>query len=63
MLTLANFLTQQNIKFSFDPGCLGLDSEMKVKYFLQEFSVDSQNKMNNFKVLEGEISSFFREFK
>ena len=36
---------------------------MRVKYFLQEFMIDSQNKMGNFKVIEGEISSYFRDFK
>lgn len=63
LLSLASFLTQQNIKFSFDPRCMGLDSELKVKYLLNEFMVDSQNKMSNFKVVEGEIGSFFRMFK
>ena len=63
MLSLSNFLTQQNIKFSFDPTCIGLDENIKVKYFLSEFMVDSQNKMGNFKVLEGEVNGFFREFK
>lgn len=42
---------------------MGLDSELKVKYLLNEFMVDSQNKMSNFKVVEGEIGSFFRMFK
>jgi hypothetical protein len=63
LLSLANSLTQQSIKFRFDPRCLGLDSELKIKYFLNEFMIDSQNKMANFKVIEGEISSFFRMFK
>jgi hypothetical protein len=49
MLSLANYLTQKNIKFSFDARCLGLDKEMKVKYFLQEFMIDSERKMDNFK--------------
>lgn len=49
MLSLASYLTQRNIKFNFDPRCLGLDNEMKVKYFLQEFMIDSERKMDNFK--------------
>jgi len=53
MLSLASFLTQQRIKFSFNPRCLGLDPELKVKYFLNEFMIDSQNKMSNFKIVEG----------
>lgn len=63
MLSLASFLTQQNIKFHFDAKYLGLDKEMKAKYFLHEFMVDAKNKMGNFKIVEGEISTFFREFK
>ena len=49
MLSLANYLTKNNIKFNFDFRCLGLDKEMKVKYFLQEFMVDSEKKMDNYK--------------
>ena len=42
---------------------MGLDREMKVKYFLQEFMVDPENKMGNFKMVEKEIHDFFTEFK
>lgn len=34
MLTLANHLTQHNIRFRFDPSALGLSKDIKVKYFL-----------------------------
>lgn len=40
MLSLANYLTQKNVKFSFDPHCLGLSKEIRVKYFLNEFVLD-----------------------
>ena len=51
MVSLANYLTHEHIKFRFDQNCLGLDKEMKVKYFLQEFMLDSDHKMENFKAV------------
>ena len=63
MLGLANYLANRNIKFRFDPKCLGLDKEMKIKYFLQEFMMDPDNKMQNFKMIEKEIKHFFWGFK
>jgi hypothetical protein len=59
MLTLANYLTQHSIKFRFEPRLLGLSKDIKVKYFLHEFMVDSERKMLNFKEVEQEILSFF----
>ena len=52
MLSLANYLANKNIKFNFDPKCVGMDKDMKIKYFLQEFMLDSDNKMNNYKMVE-----------
>lgn len=34
MLNLASYLTQNGIRFKFDPLNLGLSKEIKVKYFL-----------------------------
>lgn len=52
MLTLANYLAQNNIKFHFDPYCLGLSKEIKIKYFLHEFCIDSEKKIAGFKEVE-----------
>jgi hypothetical protein len=49
MVSLAGYLTQQGIKFRFDPGLLGLSKEIKVKYFLSEFAIENEAKMNSFK--------------
>jgi hypothetical protein len=63
MLSLSNYLTSMSIHFNFDPRCLGLDREMKVKYFLQEFMVDPDHKMDNFRTVERQISTFFKDFR
>jgi hypothetical protein len=49
MLNLASYLTQNGIKFKFDPNNIGLSKEIKLKYFLNEFSIDNDKKMLNFK--------------
>ncbi len=63
MLALANYLTQHNIKFRFDPNCIGLSKSIRVKYFLHEFMIDGESKMSNYKEVEAEIVAFFKEFK
>lgn len=63
MLEVATYLTQHSIKFRFDPKCIGLSKSIKVKYFLHEFMVDTDNKMNNYKEVQAEIVAFFKEFK
>ena len=63
MLALANYLTHENIKFNFDPKCLGFNNKLKVKYFLQEFMIEPDKKMLNFKIIEKEISTFFQTFR
>ena len=63
MLTLASFLTQHSIKFRFDPCSLGLSKDIKIKYFLHEFMIDSESKIANFKKVEGEILDFFQDFR
>jgi Lon protease-like protein len=63
MLTLANYLTQHNIRFHFDPAALGLSKDIKIKYFLHEFMIDSDRKMLSFKEVEQEIMEFFQAFR
>jgi len=41
MLNLASYLTQHGIKFKFDPANIGLSKDIKLKYFLNEFSIDN----------------------
>jgi hypothetical protein len=40
MLELAEYLSRSSIRFAFEPDCLGLSSELTIKYFLKEFSLD-----------------------
>ncbi len=35
MLDLTRYLAKQDIKYHFDPKCIGLSKEIKVKYFMQ----------------------------
>lgn len=63
MLSLANYLTQNGIRFVFDPDCLGLSKDIRVKYFLNEFSVDHERKLANYKEAEEEVVRFFSDFK
>lgn len=63
MLSLANYLTQHSIRFHFDPSALGLSKDIKVKYFLHEFMIDSERKMLSFKEVEQEIMDFFQDFR
>jgi len=56
---MASYLTKHNIKFRFDPKCLGLSKDIKVKYFLHEFAIDTERKMVNYKEAEEEIMAFF----
>lgn len=62
MLNLANFLTQQGIKFKFHPSNLGLSKDIKVKYFLSEFAIDDK-KLSNYKEVEEDIVKFFGDFR
>ena len=59
MLSLANYLTQNGIKFKFNSHNLGLSKEIHIKYFLNEFSLDSDHKLANYKEIEQEILTFF----
>ena len=63
VLSLANYLTQNGIKFAFNPQNLGLSKDIHVKYFLNEFSIDSEHKLNNYKEIEHDIVIFFEDFK
>lgn len=49
MLNLATYLTQAGIRFRFEPRNLGLSRDIKVKYFLDEFSIDAERKLLNYK--------------
>ena len=55
MMSLARYLTKQDIKFRFDPYCLGLSKDIKVKYFLTEFMVDSENQNEYYDQVAAEI--------
>ena len=46
---MAGYLTGCGVKFNFDPKCVGLSKDIKIKYFLKEFSIDSENKLANYK--------------
>ena len=49
MLSLTHYLTEKGIKFKFDPKCLGLSKGIKAKYFLNEFSIDPDHKLANYR--------------
>lgn len=49
LMNLASYLAKKGIKFGFDPKCVGLSRDIKIKYFLGEFVVDYENKFANFK--------------
>ena len=55
MMSLARYLTKQDIKFRFDPDCLGLSKDIKVKYFLTEFMIDSENQNEYYDQVAAEI--------
>ena len=55
MLNLTSYLTQNGIKFKFDPSSMGLSKDIKLKYFLSEFSFDNDKKISNYKQTEEEI--------
>ena len=63
MTSLAGYLTSNGVKFAFDPKCVGLSKEIKIKYFLKEFSIDNDNKLANYKDNEKKISNFFHQLK
>jgi len=56
-------LAGNGIKFTFDPKCMGLSKDIKIKYFLKEFSIDNENKLTNYKDNEKKISNFFQQLK
>jgi len=37
LTSLAGYLTGKGVKFIFDPKCVGLNKDIKIKYFLKEF--------------------------
>ena len=59
MLNLASFLSHKGFKFTFNPHCVGLSQDIKVKYFLNEFAIDKENKLSNYKENEKLINNFF----
>ena len=63
MLNLATYLTQAGIRFRFEPRNLGLSREIKVKYFLDEFSIDNERKLLNYKEVEEAIVRYFGDFR
>jgi hypothetical protein len=63
MLNLATYLTQAGIRFRFEPRKIGLSSNIKVKYFLDEFSIDAERKLLNYKEAEEAIVRFFGDFR
>ena len=63
MLNLATYLTQAGIRFRFEPRNLGLSRDIKVKYFLDEFSIDAERKLLNYKEAEEAIVRFFGDFR
>ena len=36
---------------------------MKVKYFLEQFEIDHENKLKNYKEVNNQISNYFKKFK
>ena len=63
MLNLATYLTQNGLKFKFNPKNIGLSKDIKVKYFLSEFAIDNEKKLANYKEVEEDILRFFSEFR
>lgn len=55
LMNLASFLSKNGVKFIFDPKCVGLSQDIKIKYFLNEFAMDYDNKFSNFKENEQQI--------
>lgn len=48
-MNLASYLAKNGVKFAFNPQCVGLSRDIKIKYFLAEFSIDYENKFVAFK--------------
>lgn len=63
MVLLAEHLTRMGIKYAFDPDCLGLCKDMRVKYFLNEFTIDFDGQEEHFEELKADIHKFFKELK
>ena len=63
LLALANYLTNNGIRFAFEPQCVGLSKDIKIKYFLTEFAIDHQNKLANYKDNEEKINEYFEELR
>ena len=49
LLNLTSYLTQNGVKFTFSPRCVGLSKDITIKYFLNEFAIDHENKFINYK--------------
>lgn len=62
-MSLATFLSRKGVKFVFDPKCVGLSRDIKIKYFLGEFAMDYDNKFANFKQNEQLILEFIEDLK
>jgi hypothetical protein len=63
MLNLTFYLTERGIKFLFDPDNVGLSKDIKIKYFLKDFSIDTENKFANYKETSEAVVEYFTEFK
>lgn len=63
LMDVASFLAKKGLKFDFDPRCVGLSKDIKIKYFLGEFEMDSENKFVNFKENQAKIQEFFEELR
>ena len=60
MLELAEYLCRSSLRFKFDGELIGLDHEMKVKYMMEEFSVDVEGYEEYFKNMKKDIKNFFK---
>ena len=48
-MNLVGYLTSNGLNFNFDPCCVGLSKDIKIKYFLKEFTIHNENKLANYK--------------
>jgi len=59
LLDVVEYLNRSSFKFEFDPSSVGLSSDMTIKYFLNEFSIDMENQKENLKIVQRHIKQFF----
>ena len=67
MLDLSNFLNASGIAFTFDPRFVGVNQDMRLKYFISDFSIidagQEQLRARNEAANKKAIESFFEKFK